>query len=287
MPRSRIWLVGVVVAALAAPAMAEPPFDGLPWIWPEIITADDPSSLQGVTPEGRGRRLFWESWRWRTVNVRLFRAKYYDGAEIEVQVHPEWWRLRGRDGTGRNGEPPPYDSPSYEEETATERRHAEVEFVANVIGRLPALYRERILVATLDIGYWPPAANRERQTVHFLSRGNDRMESVGSTEEMYIHEAGHLLEDEYATTPCWRAAQASDGEFISVYAESDPGSGMAGDPSGPGGEDFAETLVAYFALRWRPGRISAGDRRTIRETIPARIRCMDRWGFGAERPNGE
>lgn len=281
----RTIVVGIVVA-LATTAHAEPPFDGLPWIWPHIITADDPSSLLDVTYEGRGRRLFWESgWRWQELNVHLFRARYRGRVQIEVQVSPEWRRRRGRNGTTtRHGDPAPYASPTYMERTERERMASEVDFIANVIGRLPALYRDRIHVASLDAGYWPPSANRERRTVHFLTRGNDRMESEGATEEMYIHEAGHLLEDEYAITDCWRNAQQSDGEFISVYAASDPGSGIAGDPSGPGGEDFAETLVAYYALRWRPDRITPEDRRTIRETIPARIRCMDRWGFGAERP---
>lgn len=282
--RMQAAVVGVAVA-LVSTVSAEPPFDGLPWRWPHIITADDPSSLQEVAYEGRGRRLFWESWRWQEFNVHLYRARYRGGVEIEVQVSPEWRRRRGRNGTKkRDGTPAPYPSPEYMERTERERMTAEVEFIANVLGRLPALYRDRIRAASLDVGYWPPGANRDHRTVHFLTRGNDRMEAYGATEEMYIHEAGHLLEDEYATTECWRNAQAADGEYISVYAASDPGSGVEGDPRGPGGEDFAETLVAYYALRWRPERITPEDRRTIRETIPARIACMDGWGFGAERP---
>jgi len=284
-------VAGVVAAAIAITAAisasAEPPFDGLPWIWPHIITADDPSSLREVTYEGRGRRQFWESWRWQVLNVHLFRARYRgDGEiEIEIQVSPEWRRRRGRNGAEtRDGRPAPYPTPEYMERTERGRMATEVEFIANALGRLPALYRERIQAASLDTGYWPPGAHRDSRTVHFLTRGNDRMESAGATEEMYLHEAGHLLEDEYATTDCWRNAQRSDGEYISVYAASDPGSTVAGDPSGPGGEDFAETLVAYFALRWRPERLDPADRRVIRETIPARIACMDGWGFGAERP---
>ena len=282
--RSLVVAAVVVVLLLAIPAAAEPPFDGLPWIWPGIITEDDPTSLIEIVPDGRGRRPFWESYRWEEMNVHLFRARYQTGAEIEIRVGPEWRRRRGRT--------PPLDwapdgpsGPDYSTiETERGRMAAEVRYIAEVLGRLPSLYLGRILAASLDSGYWPPAANREHQMVHFLSRGNDRMNAVGAIEEMYLHEAGHLLEDEFAITDCWREAQISDGEFISVYAASDPGSGIEGDPSGPGGEDFAETLVAYFALRLRPERMTPEDRRTIRETIPARIRCMDRWGFGTERP---
>ncbi len=278
-------IVAVVVILSAGIASAEPPFDGLPWIWPNVITEDDPSSLRAVAYEGQDRRLFWEQWRWQSVNVHVFRARYRGDLTVEVQVGPEWRRRRGRTaqeeywsvGGGPHG-------PAYDEKTERERMNTEARHIAEVIGRLPALYRRSIRVISLDAGYSHPGANRDRQTVHFYTRYNDKMNSYGSIEEIYLHEAGHLLEDEYATTACWRNAQKSDGEFISVYAASDAGSGIVDDPSGPGGEDFAETLVAYFALRWRPDRISAADRRTIQATIPARIRCMDRWGFGTERP---
>ncbi|MCY3736404.1 MAG: hypothetical protein OXG13_08410 [Gemmatimonadaceae bacterium] len=159
----------------------------------------------------------------------------------------------------------------------------EVQHIAEVIGRLPELSRERILVAALDSGYYFPRSRPGPPDGPLLLPLQRQDELLGSTEEIYLHEAGHLLEDEYAVTDCWRNAQASDGEFTE-YAASDPGSGEEGDPSGLGGEDFAETLVAYVALRLRPERISPADRRVIKETIPARIRCMDSWGFGAERP---
>jgi len=278
-------VAGVAVAAIvAATASAEPPFRDLPWIWTNVITEDDPSALMEIEYVGRGRRPFWESWRWVDVDVRVFTAQY-PGGDIEIHVGPEWRRRHGRTAQKEYWSPPdaPF-GPAYEERTEWRRLNTEVRHIAEVIGRLPALYRERVLVIALDGGYYFPGAHRDSRTVHFYSRYNDKMNSYGSIEEMYLHEAGHLLEDEYAVTDCWRDAQAADGEYISEYAASDPGSGVEGDPSGPGGEDFAETLVAYFALRWRPERMDPADLHTIRETIPARIACMDGWGFGAERP---
>ena len=267
--------VGAVVAAFAAvPAGAEPPFSALPWTWPQILTSADPSSLASVTYDGRARRTFYESWRWQDMNVHLFSARYRSGTVIEIQVSPEWRRRSGR-AAQNEWDPglPPYYSPEYRDRTERDRMRAEVEFIANVLGRLPSSYLRRIKVATLDAGYQVAAANRERQTVHFYSRFNDKMESFGATEEYYLHEAGHLFDDEFLDTECWRNAQRSDGNFISEYAASVPDR-----------EDLAESLIAYYAIRHRPGRLSPSIERTIKMTIPARIRCMDQWGLGTERP---
>ncbi len=182
--------------------------DGLPWLWPGLITADDPSSLQRITPQGRGHRLFYESWRWREINVYLFSVRY-PGVTIEFQVHPE---LRG-----------------------PQRRDQEVEYFARMLGRLPAILLQRVEKVSIDIGYQSAQANRERRTLHAFFRMNRRLEefgcgarpgstrceyapnvgATGSAEEMYIHEAGHMLDDLYLDSACWRNAQKSDGEFIS------------------------------------------------------------------------
>ena len=48
-----------------------------------------------------------------------------------------------------------------------------------MIGRIPALMRERILVVTLDTGYSNVWANRGRREIRFHSRFNDKLESYG------------------------------------------------------------------------------------------------------------
>ena len=93
----------VAVVLLAGTAAAEPPFRDLPWTWPEVLTSDDPSALREVTYEGKGKRLFWKQWRWQTMNVHLFRARYRGGVTIEVQVSPEWRRLARTRCTERVG----------------------------------------------------------------------------------------------------------------------------------------------------------------------------------------
>ncbi len=277
-------LIVVVALGLAAPAAAEPPFRDLPWIWPQILTSSDPSTLREVTSHGWATREFEGPWTRPSgmprVSVWLFNAAYRGGHTVELWVHQEYNRRRGRTGEDIWWEDTTYNGPAYDEKTLAERRATEAEYIASMVGRLPAVMRSRIRTITLDTGYGNMWANRERREIRFHTRFNDKLESYGAGEEYLIHEAGHLLENEFATKPCWRAAQRSDGEFISEYAASDPG-GTADDP---GGEDFAETLVAYFAIRYRPGRLSPGTERTIKRTIPARIRCLDRLGLGSERP---
>ena len=232
----------------------------------------------GVVQEENAVREWWEQWRWQdSMRVRVFTASYEhdDGTaqEIEIQVGPEWRRRRNRNAWGPNqwGQVP-WPSPLYDEATELERLAAEVEFVAHVLGRLPDLFGERILAASLDAGYSFAGAARHLQLLHFYTRLNDRMESIGATEETYLHEVGHLFEDEYMNTECWETARVSDGVPISDYAALDTE------------EDFAESLFAYYMVRYRPGRVESEVLSTIKDTIPARIACLDGWGFGTGRP---
>ena len=65
---------------------------------------------------------------------------------------------------------------------------------------------------------------------------------------------------ESPVSPEWRAAQDADGGFILEYAR-------------------AESILPYFAVRFRPGRLSAEDRAAIEATIPNRLAYFDQQGF--------
>ena len=64
--------------------------------------------------------------------------------------------------------------------------------------------------------------------------------------------------------PKWIAAQKADGEFISNYAKDSPNR-----------EDLAESYLPYFAVRYRPDRISKSLAKKIKQTIPNRIKYFD------------
>jgi hypothetical protein len=72
------------------------------------------------------------------------------------------------------------------------------------------------------------------------------------------------LDSYYANHPEWRAAQQSDPDFISTFAEDFPDS-----------EDIAESFLPYLAVRDRADRISSSLEDVINNTIPARIVFFD------------
>lgn len=64
------------------------------------------------------------------------------------------------------------------------------------------------------------------------------------------------------------AAQIADDAFISDYARDHPGR-----------EDVAETFNAWFALRYRPARLTEEQRVAIERTIPHRLAYFDAQDF--------
>ena len=72
----------------------------------------------------------------------------------------------------------------------------------------------------------------------------------GFVEEVFLHEGGHLsLDLAHVNSAGWRAAQEADGVFISDYARDFPER-----------EDIAESILPYFAVRYRPERLTEAAR---------------------------
>ena len=87
----------------------------------------------------------------------------------------------------------------------------------------------------------------------------------GELEEIFLHEAGHTsLDNDHAEANEWVTAKDEDPSFISVYAQDNSNR-----------EDVAESIVAYFAIRYRPERISKSQCTTISRTMPDRIKYFD------------
>ena len=78
--------------ALAAPAAAAPPFDGTVFIDPDVITADDPTTLVAMVDSGQGARQMFDRRlnAFASYNAYLFVAQYSDAAPVEIQVNPEY-----------------------------------------------------------------------------------------------------------------------------------------------------------------------------------------------------
>ena len=61
----------------------------------------------------------------------------------------------------------------------------------------------------------------------------------------------------------WKCAQNMDGKFISTYGRDKPS------------EDFAETILPWVAITYRPERQKKYVIKTVRKTMPNRIKYLD------------
>ena len=179
---------------------------------------------------------------WVTVEAYLFTARLAVG-DVEFQVNPEF----GSQAAAR----------------------AEVDVFAPALSRLPAVMLSRIDSAWVHAGdeLFGAAVGGSSILIHTdYGRG---MDGDGYLEEVLFHEAAHVsLDPEHAGAPGWRAAQQADGGFVSAYARDNPDR-----------EDVAESILPYFAVRFRPESLSPEQRRAIDDAIPARLEYFDAQGF--------
>lgn len=219
--------------------IVEPPFGGTIFIDPDIITASDPTTFQGLTPAGQGSRTMFDRRvnDWITLDAYLFDATFDDGLAVEVQVNPEFG----------------------DAQTAL----AEAEKYAEVIGRLPTALRSDVQTVWIHRGVQPFGGGNNNLLIH--TGQADLYTNDGILEETFVHEAAHTsLDATHASAPGWLAAQAADPTHISTYARDFPNR-----------EDIAESFVPYLAVRHRADRISASLANTILQTMPNRIAYFD------------
>ena len=255
---TRPKLIGAALALLVvASTAAGQPFQGTVSISPDVITEADPTALRGIEYTGRGERVIWDYriFDWITVEAYLFEAQIRGGI-VEFQVNPE-----------------------FESEGAAREQ---VEVYAPPLGRLPAVLLSRLKSVHVNAG--DPAhpdtllprrprrvfgGNWFDQSITIHTGSGEESIRGGVIEEVLFHEGAHVSVDGLVEdTPEWRAAQDADGGFISEYARDHPDR-----------EDVAESILPYFAVRFRPGRLSAEDRAAIEATIPNRLAYFDQQGF--------
>ncbi len=221
-----------------------PPFAGTVFITPNILDASDPTSLRSVAYAGRGERMIYDRRpdMWITVDAYLFDAQY-DGQVLEFQVNPEFGSV--------------------------EAAQTEVEKYAPAIGRLPTVLLSRALEVQINAGDELFGGNsRDRSFLIHTDHGEKRIRD-GFLEEVLLHEAGHIsLDPVHANAARWRAAQQADGVFISDYSRDFPDR-----------EDVAESILTYFAVRYRLERLSEPDRVAILAAIPNRLVYFDEQGL--------
>jgi hypothetical protein len=240
----RIGLVVIELLALFSQAVrAQPPFSGTIFIDPDIITASDPTTFVDVASAGQGFRWMYDRRvnNWTYVNAYLFNASFDDGLIAEIQINPEFG--------------------------SSAAALTEAQKYGPVIGRLPTALRADVETVWIHQGTEPFGGGNNNLLIH--TGQADVYEMDGILEETLVHEASHTsLDANHASAPGWLAAQASDGEFISTYAQDYPTR-----------EDVAESFLTYLAIRYRSDRISQSLTDTIMHTIPNRIDYFDAQSF--------
>lgn len=237
-----LFAIGLFLSFLQH-ADGAPPFDGTIFLDPDIITEADPTTYEKIVDGGRGQRtMFDRRANWVNLNAFLFNASFSDGPDIEIQVNAEF----GDSDTAR----------------------IQALRFAPVIGRLPRCLREDVETVWIHRGNNPFGGGNNNLLIH--TGQAEEYEASGILEETLAHEGSHTsLDGKHASAPEWIAAQNADDEFISTYARDNPTR-----------EDVAETFLLYFALRYRPGRISQDLAATIASTVPNRIAYFDRQELG-------
>ena len=220
-----------------------PPFEGTAFLSPRLIDSSDQSSLMNATYAGRGMREVFDRRvdRWVTVEAYLFNVRYGWGA-VEFQVNPEFGSV--------------------------DAARAEVDTYAPALGRLPAFLMTNAREVQINAGVELFGGNANGSFLIHTGQGRRYLDD-GFLEEVLFHEAAHVsLDSGHANAPGWRTAQADDGVFVSTYARDNPSR-----------EDVAESILPYFAVRRRSGRLGDADRTAISVTIPNRLEYFDRQGF--------
>jgi len=216
-----------------------PPFQGTIFLDPDIITAEDPTSFESLTPAGQASRVMFDRRLdgWITVDAYLFNVTFDDGLVTEVQVNPEF--------------------------KTSALAQVQAEKYAIEIGRLPTSLRKDVETVWIHQGIQPFGGGNNNILIHIGQ--SDLYESDGILEETLVHEASHTsLDATHANAPGWVNAQEEDQTFISTYARDYPTR-----------EDIAETFLMYLAVKHRSDRISGSLKETITNTIPHRIKYLD------------
>lgn len=249
-PDSR-WMTVMMLALVACggdddpvePTPMDPPFSGTIFIDPDIITASDPTTYEGLTYVGQESRTMYDRRieGWETVDAYVFAVTFDDGLTTEVQVNPEFGGV--------------------------DEARAEAETYAEAVGRIPTVLRSRMETMSIQGGTEPFGGGNDGLLIHVGQA--DLYVADGILEETLVHEASHTsLDPTIASAGGWVAAQNADPTFISTYARDNPTR-----------EDVAESFLTWLAVRHRADRISASLKGEIEAAIPHRLGYFDGRGF--------
>ena len=226
--------------SLAAPV---PPFSGTVWVDEDIITSSDPSSFIKITHIPSDSRT-------------MFDRRSNNGSGGWVTLNPTMFYAYYLDGNAIEIQV----NPEFNLDEAT----AKANFYGRAIGQLPSLLRIDIKTVWIHKGNEAFGGGNDNLLIH--------TDAVGyhgdALEETLFHEACHTSLDSRVYGESWSNAQTLDNQFISIYARDYPER-----------EDVAESCALYYAVKFRPDRLSKSVENLVRETISNRMVVFDSLGM--------
>ena len=213
------------------------PYRGSAFISNNILNSSDNSAFTSIESIPDNLRTMYDrrnNGSWITITPFLFKAKFSDDTEIEVQVNNEF-------------------------ENKTNAEKVALVYLEE-IGRLPKLFRKNLETVWIHKGYEDFGGGNNNFLIHH-DKGLE-LEKYGLLEEIFLHEGVHTsLDSDHSLSNAWINAQKADnGNFISDYAKQYPKR-----------EDLAETIPVCFALKYKRERLSDHTIEKIEKTIPNRI----------------
>lgn len=134
------------------------------------------------------------------------------------------------------------------------------------LGKLPTSLRRGVKRLVVHKGNQNATAFSDVGLIVIYSDNATRRIETHDLEETIFHESVHASWDKtHANSAAWRAAQKSDGTFVTRYARKKPD-----------GEDLAESALFAYTLVHHPGRIPTAEAVKIKNAIPARIAFVEK-----------
>ena len=242
-----VWVLGGMGAGTHAVAQ-DPPFWGTVWVDPDIIRPSDWTAYQTLSYAGIATRQVFDRRDnfWSDKQVHIFDATYADALEIEVQVN----------------------SVDFSNSVAA----AYAASYAEMVGRLPTSLRLDVETMTIHGGGALPFGGGSK---NILVHVDVDAGTVDFLEEVLFHEAAHVTYSlAHDTAPAWQAAQSADPNFISLYGRDHPNR-----------EDVPESLLMWYAVRYRSDRLDAATIAATNASIPHRLAYFDALPFQISAPD--
>jgi hypothetical protein len=228
--------------------LESPPYDGTIFVSGDIITEDDPSTLDTFEYIGQELRAHYDRRDDQYIDRELFifHATFTDILHfLSLEV---------------------YSSDFTEEEA-----YNEAQKYSYLFGQLPAVLKKdvRNLVINSDDDAWSASwISGVGDGYIFIRTGMSSIyenEIFGSIlEETLIHEAAHIsLDTEIYQMSAWKQAVINDGQYISTYAQDYEG------------ENISELMPFYIAVKYFPERISEEIYNNVLSTSLNRVQFLD------------